>query len=92
MINKIISKFKKAPQKNYSWIICHTRATDHVYFGPFKDYAEVDSFYNSVPQAQRIQYNLQIMISPNCPPDQWWHNPLDKLVAIQPELFKDATV
>lgn len=83
LINKIKTKFKKP---RYAWIICHTRATDYVYFGPFYSYKELDEFY-SIPANKNIQSNLQLLILPTTPPDKYWYNPLEGLYETDPYLF-----
>lgn len=89
LINKlksIIFKSKKQ-QQNYQWIIHHTRSTDRVFFGPFSSLTEVDNFFKNVPEAERVHRSLELIISPQCPPDQWWYNPNDYLADNHPYLF-----
>lgn len=59
---------------NFSIILHHVRATDRVFFGPFKNMSEVDKFFKSNPEARRISKSIEILISPTCPPEHWWNN------------------
>jgi hypothetical protein len=70
---------KIQPQQHYSWIIHHVRATDRVFFGPFKDYRQVDNFFND-PKNKGIQCSVELLISPNCPKEQYWYNPTEYLL------------
>lgn len=72
---------------HYSWIIHHVRATDRVFFGPFKSYKEVDSFFDD-PKNKNIHCSLELLISPDCPSDQYWYNPNEYLLEKHPYLFE----
>jgi hypothetical protein len=90
MLNKlkfILFKQKKQPQ-HYQWIIHHTRATDRVFFGPFNSLTEVDNFFQNNPEAQRVSRGLELLISSQCPPKQWWYNPDDFLKDNHSYLYK----
>lgn len=90
IINYIKTKFFKAPISNevhYSWIIHHCRSTDRVFFGPFKSYKEIDDFFAD-PKNHGVQCSVELLISPNCPKEQYWYNPYDYLRDNHPYLFE----
>lgn len=93
MAMKIINLFKKKnkilthSEIHYSWIIHHVRATDRVFFGPFSSYKQVDDFFND-PKNKGIHCSLELLISPNCPKEQYWYNPHDYLLKNHPYLFE----
>lgn len=81
IFNKIIFKFKPqntVEEPHYQWIVHHCRSTDRVFFGPFKNYQELDTFFDD-PKNQGIQCSIELLISPNCPKDQYWYNPHEYL-------------
>jgi hypothetical protein len=92
MVMKILNFLKKKntplieSQIHYSWIIHHVRSTDRVFFGPFKSYKEVDAFFDD-PKNKSIQCSLELLISPDCPQEQYWYNPNDYLRDKHPYLF-----
>ena len=72
----------------YQWILHHVRSTDRVFFGPFNSYKELDEFYETIPNANRIHCCVELLINPfvaSC--DEWWYNPYDELEKKNPELF-----
>ena len=72
----------------YQWILHHVRSTDRVFFGPFDSYDELDEFYQTIPEATRIQCHVELLINPFvCEPNKWWYNPMDELKENHPELF-----
>jgi hypothetical protein len=90
IFTKIKNKFikTKSPQiAHYSWIVYHTRATDRVFFGPFSSYKELDAFFDD-PKNKDIQCGIELLISPNCPKEQYWYNPNDYLLENHPYLFQ----
>lgn len=94
MIKKIINKliFRVTPQNtdpipDYQWIIHHCRSTDRVFFGPFKNYQEIDNFFED-PKNKGIQCSVELLISPTCPKDQYWYNPSEYLLEHHSYLFK----
>lgn len=72
--------------QDYQWIIVHTRATDIVYFGPFKNYEELDKFFED-PKNRNIQCNVHLLISPSLDSKDYWYNPQDKLLEVADYLF-----
>lgn len=73
----------------YQWILHHTRATDRVFFGPFKSYEELDLFYETIENAERIHCSVELLINPFVATSlEWWYNPYDELEKYNPELFK----
>lgn len=88
MFNKIKSIFKpKKIQSDYQWIIHHTRSTDRVFFGPFQSLTEVDNFFKNNPEALHVSRGLELLISPQSSPKQWWYNPNDYLQQNHSYLF-----
>lgn len=97
MINKFFNKFKSLfiktevdSQPDYHIILHHTRATDRVFFGPFKNMTEVQDWYKSNPHALQVKNSIEILISPYSNPDDWWYIPLDhpeRLTPAQLALF-----
>lgn len=94
MIKKIINKliFTIRPQNtesipDYQWIIHHCRSTDRVFFGPFKNYEEIDKFFED-PKNKGIQCAVELLISPTCPKDRYWYNPNEYLYEHHSYLFK----
>ncbi len=85
-IKSILSKQNKK-QQHYQWIIHHTRATDRVFFGPFNSLTEVDNFFKNNPKAKTVSRGLELLVSPDCPPEQWWYNPNDYLQQNHTYLF-----
>ena len=71
---------------HYQWIVHHCRSTDRVFFGPFKSYKELDDFFED-PKNERIQCSVELLISPTCPKDQYWYNPIDILLDKYPDLY-----
>lgn len=93
---KLINKIKnlilpKTIKPQYQWIIHHTRATDRVFFGPFSSYKEIDKFFDD-PKNQHIQCNVELLIGPDCPREQYWYNPLEELIEKHPYLFERDSV
>jgi hypothetical protein len=93
MIKKIINKliFRIKPQNtveqtHYQWIVHHCRSNDRVFFGPFNSYKELDAFFED-PKNERIQCSVELLISPNCPKEQYWYNPTDYLLENHSYLF-----
>ena len=64
-------------QPDYQMIIVHTRATDRVFFGPFKNMTEIKHWYSTNPETEKVYPSTQILISPHANPDEWWYIPLD---------------
>ena len=78
MIKKVKSIFvKPKTQLNYQIILHHTRATDRVFFGPFKNMTEVKNWYATNPYAHEVKNSIEILISPYSDPEHWWYIPLD---------------
>jgi hypothetical protein len=71
---------------HYQWIVHHCRSTDRVFFGPFKNIKELDDFFKD-PKNERVQHSIELLISPTCPKDQYWYNPLDQLSTNYPALY-----
>lgn len=71
---------------HYQWIVCHNRSTDRVFFGPFKNFKELDEFFQD-PKNERVQHSIELLVSPTCPKEQYWYNPLDKLLIKYPDLY-----
>lgn len=86
MIKKIINKFKSPPvvQPDYQIIVVHTRATDRVYFGPFKNITELNNWQVTNPAASRVSPSIQLLISPNANPDEWWYTSLNDPQSLKP--------
>lgn len=73
----------------YQWILHHVRSTDRVFFGPFKSYEELDMFYETIPEANRIHCHVELLINPFIvPSSNWWYNPQENLLETNPELFE----
>lgn len=73
----------------YQWILHHTRSTDRVFFGPFDSYEELDKFYGTIANAERVHCCVELLINPFVASyDEWWYNPYDELMKKNPELFK----
>jgi hypothetical protein len=79
--------FRKKPQQDYQFIVHHTRSTDRVFFGPFKNYKELDTFFED-PKNRSIQHGVEILISPTCPQDRYWWSPLEYLAEHHDYLFE----
>lgn len=86
-LNKLKSLFIKTKiesQPDYHIILHHTRSTDRVFFGPFKNMTEVDDWYKSNPYASQVQNSIEILISPYSNPEHWWYIPLDHPEKLNP--------
>jgi len=82
-------KDKMNNKPKYQWILHHTRSTDRVFFGPFDSYEELDLFYSTIANAERIHCSVELLINPFVASyDEWWYNPYDELEKKNPELFK----
>jgi len=64
-------------QPDYHIILHHTRATDRVFFGPFKNITEVENWYKTNPYASQVKNSIEVLISPYSNPEDWWYIPLD---------------
>jgi phage terminase large subunit len=64
-------------QPDYHIILHHTRATDRVFFGPFKNITEVQDWYKTNPHASQVKNSIEVLVSPYSNPDDWWYIPLD---------------
>ena len=64
-------------QPDYHIILHHTRATDRVFFGPFKNITEVQDWYKTNPHASQVKNSIEVLISPYSNPEDWWYIPLD---------------
>lgn len=83
-VTKICRCFKSLFKKElkHQWIIRHDRATDSVYFGPFKSITEAETFIVKFQNHTTKNYSpgLTLLLNPNLPAEEWWYNPLDKLI------------
>ena len=77
---------EKPETPNYSLILHHVRATDRVFFGPFKNMTEVDNFFKSNPEAKKVSKSIEVLISPTCPPEHWWNN---QIADIEGKIYKE---
>lgn len=86
---KFISIFKKQQEHipDYQFIVHHCRATDRVFFGPFKNHRELDAFFDD-PKNAGIQCAIELLISPNVSKEQYWYNPNDYLREHHSYLFE----
>jgi len=88
----IIKWFKSLFKKKlkHQWIIRHDRATDSMYFGPFKSMTEADAFIFKFENHTTKGYSagLTLLLNPNVTPEEWWYNPLDSLIKNHSYLFK----
>ena len=90
-ILKFLKNKKKTNfQPHYSWIVHHVRSTDRVFFGPFKSYKELDAFFDD-PKNKGIHCSVELLISSDCPKDQYWYNPTDYLLENHSYLFERET-
>jgi hypothetical protein len=64
-------------QPDYHIILHHTRATDRVFFGPFKNITEVENWYKTNPHSSQVKNSIEVLISPYSNPEDWWYIPLD---------------
>lgn len=93
MFKKLFNKFffnhnsDQPVERHYSFIVHHTRATDRVFFGPFNSYKELDQFFAD-PKNKNIHCVVELLISPNCPKEQYWYNPQEYLLENHPYLFE----
>lgn len=88
---KKISIEPQIEQPDYQIILHHTRATDRVFFGPFKNMTEVKNWYAINPHAHQVKNSIEILISPYSDPDYWWYIPLeypDDLTESQSAIFQ----
>jgi hypothetical protein len=79
-LNKIKSLFIRSQlnsQPDYHIILHHVRATDRVFFGPFKNMTEVKDWYKTNPHAAQVKNSIEVLISPYSNPDDWWYIPLE---------------
>ena len=93
IIFKLKSIFKKElakePIQDYQFIIHHQRATDRVFFGPFKNYEELNKFFQNSKNSG-VQHCVEILISPTCPKEQYWYNPPKYLEENHSYLFQNS--
>jgi len=87
LFNVLKKKFNRSPSApDYQWIVHHCRSTDRVFFGPFKNFTELDAFFDD-PKNKGINCAVELLISPTCPKDQYWYNPSDYLRDNHPYLY-----
>lgn len=84
---KFKSTFKKQSVPDYQFIVHHIRATDRVFFGPFKNHKELDAFFED-PKNKGIHCSVELLISPTCPKEQYWYNPPEYLIEHHSYLFE----
>ena len=72
-------------QPDYHIILHHTRATDRVFFGPFKNITEVQDWYRTNPHASQVKNSIEVLVSPYSNPDDWWYIPLDHPYMLNPD-------
>jgi len=94
-VTKICQCFKSVFKKElkHQWIIRHDRATDSVYFGPFKSMTEAETFISKFQNHTTKGYGpgLTLLLNPNLPSEEWWYNPLDKLIKDHSYLFESKS-
>jgi hypothetical protein len=57
------------------FIIVHTRATDRVYFGPFKDMEELDKWMKEVGSKRGVRGSIIPLMNPQGDPADFWYIP-----------------
>ena len=59
------------------FIVVHTRATDRVYFGPFKTREELGEWLDTVGYAYRVSGAVYPIMNPQGDPEDFWYIPND---------------